>query len=186
MDDSFFDPQPEGFPFGKSENKYPMSGSDSYYREEAFRYFQEGYQKQSEGALAEAIELYQKSIELLPTAEAHTFLGWAYSLQNQYEDAITECRKAIELDPDYGNPYNDIGSYLIEKGKLEEAIPWLEKATQAKRYESYCFPYYNLGRVWEMKGNWMQALDYYGRSLKANADYTLARRAFDRLQGMLN
>ena len=33
------------------------------------------------------------------------------------------------MDPDFGNPYNDIGAYLIEMGRLDEAIPWLEKAT---------------------------------------------------------
>jgi hypothetical protein len=32
------------------------------------------------------------------------------------DDAITECHHAIEVDPDFGNPYNDIGAYLIEQG----------------------------------------------------------------------
>ena len=30
--------------------------------------------------------------------------------------------------PTFGNPYNDIGAYLIAKGELDEAIEWLEKA----------------------------------------------------------
>src|SRR3989338_10548888 len=124
-----------------------MPGSEDYYKNEAFRIFQEGYERQIEGQVEEAISLYQKSIEIFPTAEAYTFLGWAYSFRGQYDQAIEECRKAIEVDPDFGNPYNDIGAYLIEEGKLDEAIPWLEKAKSAKRYESYCFPHYNMGRV---------------------------------------
>ena len=163
-----------------------MGDADSYYQEEAHRYFSDAYQKQVDGNLDEAIGLYQKSLELFPTAEAHTFLGWAYSFQNKYDEAIEECRKAIALDPEFGNPYNDIGAYLIEKGKIEEAIPWLEKATAAKRYDSYCFPHYNLGRIWEKKGNWVRALDYYDRSLKDNPDYTLARKALARLKAQLN
>jgi tetratricopeptide (TPR) repeat protein len=163
-----------------------MGEADSYYESEALRYFQEGYQKQSEGDLESAIALYHKSLELYPTPEAYTFLGWAYSFQGRYDDAIEECRKAIAIDPDYGNPYNDIGSYLIEKGKLEEAVPWLEKATHAKRYESYCYPHYNLGRVWEKKGDWMRAIQAYQEALKENNEYTLARRALSRIQGLLN
>ncbi len=160
--------------------------ADSYYQGEAQRYFQEAYQKQMDGNLDEAIGLYQKSIELYPTAEAHTFLGWALSYKRRYDEAILECRKAIELDPEFGNPYNDIGAYLIEQGKYDEAIGWLEKATVAKRYESYCFPHYNLGRIWEKKGDWGRAAASYRTALNNNPDYTLARKALNRLQAMMN
>ena len=163
-----------------------MSGAEGYYREEALQYFQTAYQKQVDGNLEEAISLYQKSLDLFPTAEAYTFLGWAYSFQGKYDEAIEECRKAITLDPEFGNPYNDIGAYLIEKGKVDEAIPWLEKATAAKRYDSYCFPHYNLGRVWEKKGDWVRGLECYEQALKDNPEYTLARRAVTRLRAMLN
>ncbi|MBI3312691.1 MAG: tetratricopeptide repeat protein [Candidatus Omnitrophica bacterium] len=163
-----------------------MTESESYYKNEAYRIFQEGYEKQTEGALEEAIGLYKKSIELYPTAEAYTFLGWAYSFQRRYDEAIEECRRAIDVDPEFGNPYNDIGAYLIEKGKLDEAIPWLEKATHAKRYESYCFPHYNLGRVWERKGEWQKALACYKNALQENPQYSLAERSLNRLQAMMN
>ncbi len=163
-----------------------FAGASGYYREEALKHFQEGYEKQMKGAIEDAIALYQKSIELFPTAEAHTFLGWAYSFRGRYKDAIDECHRAISLDPEFGNPYNDIGAYLIETGKLDDAIPWLEKATAAKRYESYCFPYYNLGRIWEQKGDWWKAMEAYQNALRDNPDYTLAKRALSRLQGMIN
>ena len=163
-----------------------MANTDGYYQEEALHLFQEAYQKQMDGNLEEAISLYRKSLDLFPTAEAHTFLGWAYSFQGNYDLAIDECRKAIHLDPEFGNPYNDIGSYLIEKGKVDEAIPWLEKATSAKRYESYCFPHYNLGRVWEKKGDWVRALGAYEQALRDNPEYTLARRSLMRLKALLN
>ena len=47
---------------------------------------------------------------------------------------------------------NDIGSYLVKKGKLDEAIEWLEKAKTAPRYEPRHFPYMNLGRIYAQKG----------------------------------
>src|SRR6266403_1179755 len=88
----------------------------------AWEVLQDAYQAQMEGDYDRAVELYQSSLELHPTAEAHTFLGWTYHFQGRIEEAIAECKLAIGLDPEFGNPYNDIGAYLIELGRFEEAL----------------------------------------------------------------
>jgi tetratricopeptide (TPR) repeat protein len=154
--------------------------------DEAIAHFQEGYRLQSKGELQQAAEFYKKSIETYPTAEAYTFLGWTYSFMGHYDEAILECHMAIRVDPDFGNPYNDIGAYLIEKGQLDEAVEWLEKATKSKRYDSYCFPHLNLGRIWESKCDWFKAMDEYREALRLNPSYTLAANSLKRLQSMLN
>ena len=127
-------------------------------RERALALFQTAYAHQMRKELDEAIRLYQESLALYPTAEAHTFLGWAYSFQGRLDEAIAECHKAIAVDPEFGNPYNDIGVYLIERGDLDGAVPWLERAKQAPRYEPRHFPYMNLGRVYLRRGQWQEAL----------------------------
>ena len=118
----------------------------------AVRILEKAYERQRAGDLDEAISLYKTSIETCPTAEAHTYLGWTYSFQGRYDEAIEQCKIAITVDPQFGNPYNDIGSYLIQKGKLDEAIPWLELAKKAPRYEPRHFPYLNLFRVYMKMG----------------------------------
>jgi len=45
----------------------------------AWEVLQDAYQAQMEGDYERAIELYQSSLDLCPTAEAHTFLGWTGS-----------------------------------------------------------------------------------------------------------
>ena len=120
--------------------------------ERAAHLLRAAYEKQMGGDYQSAIQLYKDSIAEHPTAEAHTFLGWTYSYLGRYDDAILECERAIALDPDFGNPYNDIGSYLVHLGKVEEAIPWLEKAKGAARYEPRHFPYINLGRIYMKMG----------------------------------
>ena len=155
-------------------------------KKKALEFFHKAYEHQTKGELDQAVGLYRQSIEVFPTAEAYTFLGWTYSFMGKYEQAIGECRKAIEVDPDFGNPYNDIGAYLIEEGRLDEAVPWLEKAIVAKRYDSYCFPHYNLGRIWEAKGDWLKAVASYENAVKANSGYTLAQRALNHLKGQFN
>ncbi|MGH7424224.1 MAG: tetratricopeptide repeat protein, partial [Candidatus Methylomirabilales bacterium] len=59
--------------------------------EQAEFFFQEGYRHQMSGDVDAAVESYRRSIELYPTAEAHTFLGWAYSFQGKIDEAIREC-----------------------------------------------------------------------------------------------
>jgi tetratricopeptide (TPR) repeat protein len=125
----------------------------------ALRLFQQGYEHQMSGELDEAAALYEASIGLFPTAEAHTFLAWTHSFGGRFDHAIQECQKAIEIDPEFGNAYNDLGAYLIEQGKHDEAIPWLERALGAGRYESYHFPWFNLGRAYA-------AMDCYGRAME--------------------
>ena len=155
-------------------------------REEALFFLYKAYEHHMAGELTVAIVNYKKSLEVYPTAEAHTFLGWTYSFMERFDQAIKECKRAIAINPDLGNPYNDIGAYLIEKGCFEEALPFLSKAIKATQYDSYCFPHYNVGRIWEEKGNYGRAIRSYRRSLKENPNYRPARIAIRKLQVMYN
>ncbi len=155
-------------------------------RQKAQVLWEKAYRQQLQGKIADAITLYKRSIALYPTAEAYTFLGWAYSMIDLYDKAIMLCKKAIEIDPALGNPYNDIGAYLIELERWEDAIPWLEEATTAPRYTSPEYAYLNLGRVFEKLGDFHQALVYYNRALAAAPMYLPAEWAKNALLGKLN
>lgn len=120
----------------------------------------------------DAIRLYKQSIALYPTADAHTYLGWTYSFLGRLNEAIAQCEIAIELDPEFGNPYNDIGVYLMQQQRPDDAIPWLERAKLAKRYQPRHFPYINLGRIYLTKGMIQKALDEFDGALKINSDDT--------------
>ena len=159
---------------------------DEEKKNKAHALWQRAYEFQMEGEYDQAIDLYQQSIAAHPTAEAHTFLGWTYSFQKRYQEAIAECKKASTVDPDFGNPYNDIGAYLIELGKPAEAIPWFKQAMVAVRYESRCFPHLNLGRVYEHQGRWAEATEEYRAALELNPDYRAARTALHRLTARFN
>ena len=148
--------------------------------------FRRAYACQMAGEVDKAIEYYRRSIEILPSAEAHTFLGWAYSFQGNYDLAIEECHRAIKVDPDFGNPYNDIGAYLIEMGRPNEAIPWLEKAVEAPRYDPRHFPHFNLARAYVENWDYGRALDHLRLALEAEPEYPAAKRELSRLLARLN
>ena len=154
--------------------------------ERAREYFELALDAQKDGRVDEACEYYQRSIEEEPSAEAHTFLGWAYSFQGKLEDAIAECRRAIEVDPDFGNPYNDIGAYLIEMGRGDEAIPWLEKAVRALRYEPRHFPHANLARVYKARFEYDKAARELEKALELEPGYAHARKELGGLRARMN
>jgi tetratricopeptide (TPR) repeat protein len=148
----------------------------------AYDLFREAYEHHMDGELDLAVDLYRRSIETFPTAEAHTFLGWTYSFQGRLDEAIEECKKAIAIDPEFGNPYNDIGAYLIEKNLHEEAIPWLIKAARAKRYDNYHFAHYNLGRAYMGSDLLNMARSEFERALALHPGYEMARKGLTQVR----
>ena len=161
-----------------------MEESDDLRRATAL--WRAAYRYQMGGEIDRAIEHYQRSVAVHPTAEAHTFLGWSLSFQGRLEEATAECLRAIEIDPDFGNPYNDIGVYLMQQGKLDEAIPWLGKAKQASRYEPRQFPFMNLGRVYLKQGRWWDALREFEGAVQAAPGDVHAAKTLHQLRGQLN
>jgi tetratricopeptide (TPR) repeat protein len=152
----------------------------------ALLYWRQGYERQVAGDLDGAIGLYRRSVAVHPTAEGHTFLGWAYGQQGRLEEAIAECRTAIALDPEYGNPYNDLGVYLMEQGRLVEAAGCLEQAASSSRYDCPFFAHFNLGRLYERQGQWLKAMAEYRLALELQPDYRNAETAIHRLGALLN
>src|SRR5437867_12586126 len=92
-------------------------------KKEAWDYFQKGYEHQMKGELEEAVNLYKRSIASHPTAGAYTFLGWTDSLKCRRDEASDEGHRAIQVDRESGNPYNDVAAYLIADAQTDPALP---------------------------------------------------------------
>lgn len=149
----------------------------------AFEAWRAGYLLHLQGQYERAAEQFRASIEAYPTAEGHTFLGWSLSHLGRLDAAIAHCKEAIRLDPDFGNPYNDIGVYLVALGRPDEAIPWLEKAIAAKRYCCYHFAHTNLGRLLLEKGRLAEARRHFERALQLEPGYTPALQGLEMMAG---
>ncbi len=154
--------------------------------ERALTLWQEGTETLLAGDVEEAIDIFTRSLEVERTAEGHTFRGWAYSFQGKLDEAIAECAKAIETDPTFGNPYNDIGCYLMQQGKGDEAIPWFEKAKRAARYEPRHFPYVNLGKLHYQKGRVAEAMAEFEQALRIRPGDAVALAFLERLRYCVN
>ncbi|MCW5961066.1 MAG: hypothetical protein KIS76_12965 [Pyrinomonadaceae bacterium] len=153
---------------------------------EAVALFNDAYEAQMAQDLENAIALYKRSIDIFPTAEAFTFLGWTYSFRGEYDLAIAECLAAIAVDETFGNPYNDIGSYLIAKGNFYDCVRWFKLAIKAPRYKARAFPHFNLASVYEKRGKLLEAVTHYTLALDEQRDYMQAYKALRNLQAKLN
>jgi tetratricopeptide (TPR) repeat protein len=159
---------------------------DEVRRARALELWNQGAAFHLQGDFQSAITLYNQSIELCPTAEAHTYRGWAYRYLGRIDDAIAECMRAIEIDPSFGNPYNDIGAYLMARGEADAAVEWFEKAKRAARYEPRHFPYMNLARLYADKGLVMKAITELEGALRLQPGDPACLEMIERLRVALN
>lgn len=142
--------------------------------EEAGKLLEEGKALVAKAKYKDAKKKFQGSVEIMPCAENLTLLAWMLSMDGEIEHALHLCFQAIELDPHYGNAYNDIGSYLVELDRVEEAIPYFEKAKSATNYETPAFPYINLARLYLRDESFEKACIEYKGLLKVDHNNTEA------------
>ena len=128
--------------------------------------------------------MFEKSVQISPTAEGLTYLALMYSYEKDYTVSIELCKQAILLDPSYGNPYNDIGTYLVEQQRLRESIEWFEKAKNALRYDERRLPYLNLGRLYIRLSNVDDAKKEYESLLEFEPDNIEAQLILGQFVGL--
>jgi hypothetical protein len=112
-----------------------------------------------------ALECFMRALNYRETAEVLTLVGWSYSLLGQLDKAKSYCLRAIQKDPDYGPPYNDMGSYLLAEGQTEESLKWFELAKRAINYQNREYPYINAGRAYMTKKKLDRALEEFSQAL---------------------
>lgn len=145
----------------------------------------EGLKAASQGFLERASSRFKASLRLQKTAPAYTYWAWMESKKNNFDIAIHLCREAIHLDPNFGNPYNDIGSYYVALGQLDEALVWFDKAKYAPRYKARHFPYMNSGRIFREKKNYGRAILEYKEAQKLSPGDESIRAAITELEALL-
>jgi Tfp pilus assembly protein PilF len=74
----------------------------------------------------------------------------------------------------------------MQQGRLDEAIPWLEQAKHAARYEPRHFPFMNLGRIYVRQGKWWEALREFEAAARLGRTDPAAHKALHELRARLN
>jgi tetratricopeptide (TPR) repeat protein len=116
---------------------------------------------------ATAIQIYSDAAAKYPTnATIHFQLGYAYTAQNDSENAAIHYRRATELDPQMAPAFVNLGLALIDKHPAEAIAP-LRKAIELHRLP---VPYYLLGVALEKNGNISGAIEEFRNALDVDSD----------------
>ncbi|HXB98668.1 MAG TPA: tetratricopeptide repeat protein [bacterium] len=134
------------------------------------------------GDVDTAAYLYAHALEWAETAEARAGLAWTLAYAGKLDEAARECRRAILAEPDDGRACNDLGVYLMQSGEDEQAMVCLEQAASAKRNPDRHFPWYNMGRIHERRGEIRLAQDCYYEAVRLEPAFEAAERALERMR----
>src|SRR5213594_3351562 len=103
--------------------------TDAIHPNSSLAQFSLGIVLSAQGKPTEAIEHFQKGLQLRPDEpSAHTNLGVALIQQGKLADAIEHFRQAVRIYPDDALAHTNWGSALIDLGKPSEAIEHYSKA----------------------------------------------------------
>src|SRR5260370_13151 len=119
-------------------------------------------------ALDRAFQMAQKAVALddsLPLA--HALLGRVYVYRWQYDQAIAECERGVELGPNSANAYDMLAQTLARSGEPAESIAPAEKAMRLdpRNRDLYLS---ELGYAYTFMGRYDEAIP---RFKKLGADY---------------
>ncbi len=111
-----------------------------------------------------ALEHAQAAVRAAPGEAVHHFnLGCLLALKKRYEESISSLRRAIEIDPDYANAYNELGNVYLDLDRPAEA----RKAFEAglKRDRTLAKLHKNLGRTALAEGHPEEAIQRLEKAL---------------------
>ena len=79
----------------------------------------------AEQRFEDSIGLYHRSMQLDPLARVpYSNLPGLYAQQGQNDVALKLWLDAIEIHPEWPNPYQLISVHLFRMGRLDEALAW--------------------------------------------------------------
>ena len=149
-------------------------------------FFHSGMLYQNAGNLPAAAACFNRSLQRKPSPEAFTQLGSVLGLMGDLDAAITQCRKAVDLNPEFGVAWNDLGFYYIEKHSYDDAEKCLQKAISARIPGPQAQIYYNLSRCQASRGMVGAALSAIENSLLHDPKAKRAREVRDELARFLH
>jgi tetratricopeptide (TPR) repeat protein len=133
-----------------------------------------GYVPAAQGRTAEAVEHYQKALEIYPDyAEADNNLGTVFLNQGRLDEAAKYYHRALKIYPGFAEAHNNLGILLTKEGQTAEAIEQYRKAIELNpdRAEFYN----NLGNLLATQGRTDEAIEQFQKALEVDPDNAKVR-----------
>jgi tetratricopeptide (TPR) repeat protein len=113
----------------------------------AIQWFERGFAFDNANKYVEAIEAYNRAIEINPEfAEAFFDRGGIYQSLGSYQLALNDYDRSIELNPDFAEAYDKRGGTYCDLGSYRRAIDDYTKVVEMKPMDADA--YYKRGMVY--------------------------------------
>lgn len=101
-------------------------------------------------------------------------LGLAYYERGLKSEAVKHLKKALALKPAFPEAENALGRYYAEQGQYDQAQHAFQRALADPYYTTPQLAFYNLGLVYEKKGDRESALKQYREAVRLQPGYGMA------------
>lgn len=129
--------------------------------------FKEDSAKKSIGVYAN--QLNEKPSENLSAVD-YFVLGYKAGVENNLTSAEEYYRKAVELNPNYADAYNNLGIIVYkDENRQKEAEGYYRKAIELN--PNYADAYYNLGVMFGKDETRQEAEKYYRKAIELNPNF---------------
>lgn len=113
---------------------------------------------------SKAIEQYQETLETFDTAETYAVLCLAYNWNDQYEEAMDACVRALTQNPDYADAHAYLSETYSNLSKWDEAY---DEATEALELNNRSVEAHRaLAYALEVRGDYEGAAESYQRAIE--------------------
>jgi len=113
--------------------------------------------------------LWQNVLKNYPQSlKAHTNLALAYIEKRNLDEAVSQCKEALVINPDYARARSVLGIAYDKKGMLDEAIAEYKKALSINPYDKDTLA--NLGLAYIEKGEFDKAIVECKKALAISPD----------------
>jgi tetratricopeptide (TPR) repeat protein len=141
-----------------------------------------------------AIYYSQKAAAMIPTwTHPQNQLGNQYEALYQYDKAIEQFNKTLQIDSNYSWSYNNLGMAYKNMGRLTEAETYFLRALSKKNQSGnesierdLAIAYNNLGSIYDDREQFSQAESFYKQALQTDSAFTLPLRNLSELYSNYN
>ena len=116
------------------------------------------------------ISVWEDTVSKAPhNARAYSNLGNILSAKRDFQAALVQYQKALELRPDLAGSHSNLGNTLAYLGRIDAAEACYQKAIEID--PNFADPQNNLASLFARRGEFEQAKLHYQRALQIKPDY---------------
>lgn len=130
-----------------------------------------------------AIDFATRFIQVTDSAEGYVERGNLYIDLYDLHQAVSDCKKAIEIDSEAYYAYNNLGCALLKLRQIDKAIIPLEKVIEMDPDRDH-LPYLNLAECYVLKKEYDKAMWAYKEVMRIRPDATHYTKEIAKIKAM--